>query len=483
MKNSTNKIISDSTFLLVSDILIKLKGIIFFPLIIAKVGLENYGIVVQALINPGIIAGICSLSLGSNFLRFTSKYDEKQYDKISLDFFTILFFSFILSVFGCIFLFIVSDSISTFILSGNSVDLIKLSSVIVVNEVMWRNLGFFLKCRKKFKLFSILILLYQLLPYLGLVIGIALYADIYLGFQALVFIQLIFNFLLLIFILSKLRFVRPSFNRFIMFFKFSWALSLSNISGGLLAKSDRYFIGYFMGPSAIGIYNVVYMVLSFIDQISVPFRNYYGTYLPKIWDELDRNETLKQLRIGIFMYLSAAIFLLVMAVIYMKDFLLLISDLDFTIFRFYYLTIISIGLGIIFLGLNRFYFQIIQLMKQNQYWLALQLIGLTLNIFLNILLLPKLGLLGAGIATLIGYLVVILINNHYYKIPTKPKFTFLQILSLIISVLLTLSSFFFKKSGNIIEFSFSAILSTLIFFVTLIILLNKFQINEIKFLK
>ena len=91
MKNSTNKIISDSTFLLVSDILIKLKGIIFFPLIIAKVGLENYGIVVQALINPGIIAGICSLSLGSNFLRFTSKYDEKQYDKISLDFFTILF--------------------------------------------------------------------------------------------------------------------------------------------------------------------------------------------------------------------------------------------------------------------------------------------------------------------------------------------------------------------------------------------------------
>ena len=169
---------------------------------------------------------------------------------------------------------------------------------------MWRNLGFFLKCRKKFKLFSILILLYQLLPYLGLVIGIALYADIYLGFQALVFIQLIFNFLLLIFILSKLRFVRPSFDRFIRFFKFSWALSLSNISGGLLAKSDRYFIGYFMGPSAIGIYNVVYMVLSFIDQISVPFRNYYGTYLPKIWDELDRNETLKQLRIGIYVFIG-----------------------------------------------------------------------------------------------------------------------------------------------------------------------------------
>ena len=134
----TKKILTDSSFLLVSDVLIKLKGIIFFPIIISKVGLENYGIIVQVLINPGIIAGIFSMSLGSNFLRFTSKYSNEDKNQIARDFYTVLFFSFILSLIGALLLFLLSNPISEFILSGNSEDIIKLSdykgkTIVVVN--------------------------------------------------------------------------------------------------------------------------------------------------------------------------------------------------------------------------------------------------------------------------------------------------------------------------------------------------------------
>ena len=92
MKFKYNKIASDSFFLLAAEFLMKMKGIIFLPLIISKVGLENYGIFVQVLINPSIIASLCSMSLNTNFLRYTSKFSSDKKSLISKDFYTIFFF-------------------------------------------------------------------------------------------------------------------------------------------------------------------------------------------------------------------------------------------------------------------------------------------------------------------------------------------------------------------------------------------------------
>ena len=483
MNKTNKKIVTDSSFLLVSDVLIKLKGIIFFPIIISKVGLENYGIIVQVLINPGIIAALFSLSLGSNFLRFTSKYSNKNRHQIARDFFTVISFSFILSLIGALVLFLLSTPISEYILSGKSEDIIKLSSLIVINEVIWRNLGFFLKCRKKFKSFSILALLYQLLPYLGFVSGILLYSDIFKGLQLFVFIQTLLNIIIFISIVNKLDFVFPSFSRFKKFVGFSWSLSLSNISGGLLSKSDRYFIGYFLGPSAIGLYSLLYMILSFIDQITVPFRNYIGTYLPKIWDNSNKYKALEQIRIGIMMYLSVAFYLFAMAVLYMKDFLLFISDLDFNDVENYLFTVISIALGVTFLGLTRFYFQIIQLSRQNHFYLVIQLIGLIFNISLNIVLMPTLGLLAAGIATFIGYFSIFIMSHFYFRIPFKPKVLFLQTVVIAICFLITQITVITSSTDNTLLFLLSIVVSTIIFFVFLYFLLNLFKVNEIFKLK
>ena len=78
----------------IHEFLIKMKGIIFLPLIISEVGLENYGIFIQVLINPSIIASLCSMSLNANFLRYTSKFSSDKKSLISKDFYTIFFFSF-----------------------------------------------------------------------------------------------------------------------------------------------------------------------------------------------------------------------------------------------------------------------------------------------------------------------------------------------------------------------------------------------------
>jgi O-antigen/teichoic acid export membrane protein len=477
------KILTDSAFLLGSEVLVKLKGIIFFPLIISKVGMESYGVFVQVLINPGIIAPLCSMSLNTGFLRFTSKFNSNQKEQIGKDFYTIIIFSFLLSLIGASVLFILSPIISDNILSGKSVNVIKISSIIIINEVLWRNLGFYLKSRKYFKPYSILVLLYQLLPYLGFVTGVVIYSQILHGVVFFVIIQFVFNVLVLISVVRYIKFELPSLQRLRLFISYSWALLFSNLSGGLLAKSDRYFIGYFLGPSAIGAYSILYQIISFIDHLSVPFRNYFGTYLPKMWDGGGTIKALSQIRIGMIMFLSVSVFLLGMIIIFLLPFLSFLSDYNFATINNYYLLIISISIGVVFLGLNRFYFQVIKLQKKNHLQLIVQLIALLVNVILNIWLLPIIGMLGAGIATLVGYLIILIINGMLFRVPFNIKTTSLQVLSVLLSLSVMLSLKPYLINDSVAFLVFNALLCTVVFFALLFSFFWLFKVNEIYNLK
>ena len=53
MKTNKKKVISDSIFLISGDLIIKLKGIIFLPIIISYIGMDNYGAYVQIMVNAG----------------------------------------------------------------------------------------------------------------------------------------------------------------------------------------------------------------------------------------------------------------------------------------------------------------------------------------------------------------------------------------------------------------------------------------------
>ena len=98
MKVSKKKVISDSIFLSTGDLLIRLKGIVFIPIIISSVGLANYGAFVQILINVSLIVPFCTLELGMGFYRYTSKYDETDVKKLSRDYWTVFITIFILSL-------------------------------------------------------------------------------------------------------------------------------------------------------------------------------------------------------------------------------------------------------------------------------------------------------------------------------------------------------------------------------------------------
>ncbi len=478
MEINKKKVLSNSFFILAVEMLIKSKGIIFLPVIISYIGLGNYGAFVLILMTPQIVVPFCSLALGMGFYRYTSQYESKEVDDLSKDFWTVILTSLFLSIIGAVIIYLASPLISEKILSGSALNSIRLSSLCIINGVLWYQMTLYIQARKRFKLFSVYNLLYDSLPYIGFVVGIIIKSKLFFGFLVYLIIQTLIIAILTITISKDLKIVVPSSAIFKKFLKYSWALLFSQITGGLLSKVDRYFIGFFLGPAAIGTYNIVYSVTSLIDSYSSPFRKYFAAYLPTLWDRGHEDRAIKQLNEGLLYYLIISFGTLIGLTFYLKPAILIIFGSDlFTINNFELLVFIT-GLGIICLGTTRFFYQITKCKEINHFQLIVQSIAVIINIVLNYFFVPRYGIIGAGIATFVSYFTILTICNLYFSMNLDFYFV-IKIIKMILSGIPIFMIFKSINIENVFNLMISIVTSALAYFALIFIL----QVLNIKGLK
>ncbi|MFX1589428.1 MAG: lipopolysaccharide biosynthesis protein [Promethearchaeota archaeon] len=410
------KIISDSIVLYSVSLLTKLKGLVFLPIIIGFVGIENYGAFVQILVNVRIISPISALALGMGFLRYCSKYDETDKNQLSRDYWTVFIFSIIFGFLGVLIAYFISQPISKYILKGISLDSLRLSSILILIEVLWTQNTKYLKSRKKFKIFSGYELTYNLVPYIGFVVGIVIKKNIFFGLLLYILSESTLLIILVVQIIKDLNYRKPSLPIFKKYIKYSWPLTFSSITGGLLSKVDRYFIGFFIGPAAIGIYNIIYSAVSLLDSFSIPFRSYFGVYMPKHWDKGAVNRVKNQLKEGLLYYLIISFGTLIFLSLYIKPLVLIIFKAKLSSIQNIELLVFITGIGIVGLGSSRFYYQVMQYQERNHLQLVFYVISLVLNIILNYFLIPIYGILGAGFSTFFCYFLIILLSNRFFSL-------------------------------------------------------------------
>lgn len=478
MKISKKKVISDSLFLTAGDFLLKLKGVIFIPIIISSVGMDNYGAFVQILVNVGMIVPFCTLALGMGFYRYTSKYDETEVEKLSRDYWTVSTTVFILSIFGALVAYLFSPIISKYILAGSSLNSLRLSSLLVVNRGLYYIDILYIEGRKKFKLSSIYLTFQDLAPYLGFIAGIMLKHEIFFGLLLYLIIQTALILSLKVYVIKALKFSNPSIKILRKFIKYSWALMLSSFTGGLLSKVDKYFIGYFLGPASIGIYNIVCSVCGLLDNFSVPFRKYFGTYLSKAWDEGKQNNVQEQLNEGLLYYLIISIGALAGITFLLRPAVKLLINKDFSSIENFEWLVLLTGLGILGLGTARFFYQLIKYKEQNHLQLIFQSISVVLNIGLNYLLVKEYGIIGAGMATFVSYLTVVVMCNYYLNMNLGISFL-TKLLRIGIASLAIILWLYFHPVKNSFDLGLNIIAGLFIYFI-FIFLFRVIRFQDIK---
>ncbi len=252
---------------------------------------------------------------------------------------------------------------------------------------------------------------------------------------------------------------------------YSWPLIFAEIIWKIFKWTDSFFLGYFETATEVGFYNAaipIALLLTFSSDL------FAQMFVPLINKEYSRNkiEVVRQLsrQVGkwiFFINLPALILLL----LFPKEFLALLFGQDYTSAAN---TLMFLAIGVSFLSFGGISSRILGMLGKSKTVLADVVIVASINIILNIILIPKYGMDGAAISTAISFILLsIIVMVQVYKetkiIPVRRKNINILMAAIIsLALLLVLRNFITITNTSLI------ILSVFFFaFYTLLVLIFK----------
>lgn len=471
------KFFSDSILLTLGGLVNRTKGFIFIPIIVSYVGLEGYGAYTQIIINTLLLKAIFSLELGSGFQRFVPGLNNNLH-KQALHFYSILLPTLGIGAFGMLCLYVSAGWLNTFFFEGKYLASLQWSAPILLSGVAYANCSKFFLAIKKFKTYTTFTFMYDLLPYLGFIVGIILTEEVLSGVILYMIADAAVVLVMIIVIMVKLPAGRFSTSLFRQYIHYTYALSLGSIEGGLLDKADRYFISFFLGIESLGVYNIIYKVCSASDFITTPIKKQLLSYLAGAWDKGHQFESKKAIEQALLLFLLISIGLLTFLTINIQQvFDLLIQDQEVSMPLSW--MALLIGAGVIAYSSKRFYSLLMQLEQRTIDELRYQTLGLVFNIVLNFLLIPIMGIIGAALATFISYLIMIVMIQSRYRLQLQSAFWghVLSFIALSVGIIFMFHYLFHDK--HILWLGINAAFSA-ITYVGLVFLLKKNMLMEMK---
>lgn len=228
--------------------------------------------------------------------------------------------------------------------------------------------------------------------------------------------------------------------------KFGIVMIPGTISMLILQTSDRYMLTYLSANTMhdVGIYSAGYRIGMIMHFLVTLISLVYLPYAMKIAKEPHAQSINKNM---FKYYIIFGSFYGAFIIMYSQEIFQFIIDLNYlSSYKIVFAGVISSFLYGIFNIVNINYYA---KKRAGNITLAV-LIGAILNIVLNFILIPKYGIFGAGIASIIAYLFIVIFNYsvavYLYKIKYNISLVFFGLLVLTIATLVNLNTLFCWKT-------------------------------------
>jgi len=380
--------------------LINFSGILIVPIITKILGVQDYGLYVQFTVTISLIGSFATLGLPYAMVRFLVSVKDKE--QIREDLFSSIALIAIFSVILSSVLMAFSESIAASIF-GNATYLVIIIAAIIPIECIGSTLFNMFRVFQEIKKYVI----YGLLRTYTEIAVIAIVAFMGYGIidiaVSILAVRLLFLLIISILVLPSLGTGIPRFSRTKEYLKFSLPTIPSNISSWILNSSDRYIIGIFMGLTYVGYYNPAYNLGALIQMFMTPINFVLVSLVAKYYEE-KKIDLLKEIfKYSTKYYLSLAIPACFGLSILSKPILTLISTPEmannsYLVVPFSALSYLIMGFGGVSLGFACY------LRKKTHIDMINWILIASINIGLNLLLVPRFGIVGAALATLIASL-------------------------------------------------------------------------------
>jgi O-antigen/teichoic acid export membrane protein len=244
------------------------------------------------------------------------------------------------------------------------------------------------------------------------------------------------------------------------------------------ALSDRYVIGFFKGAEFVGIYSATYNigVMAVISLYSISY--ILSPTIFKLFDEKKFSKVKTYLSYSLKYFCLFSIPCVFGLTVLAEPLLNALTTSEF-ISRDSMPIILLVSSSMIFYGIYTIFGKILMLFRQTKIFVVAFGIAAVTNLGLNIILVPRFGILAAAITTLIAYAIAATIV--YYKSCQYMKFEInwnFIIKALLSSMIMILVIYLFEPTG-IIKILLSIGIGAIIYF-GMLYLLKGFEKKELK---
>jgi len=387
----------------VAQLLLSSRGLILLPLIAGVLGAAAYGVWAQAHITLSLVGTFASLGMGFAFIRFFA--GETDNASIRQGFFTILFAELGWSCLLAIVLYIIAAPVAEMLFGGSeSVGVVRLCAAILPFYMMNFHFLFFFRAFREMKRFAILQISLSL-GELALVFILVLSGQGVFG--ALLGMLTAYALVDMVMFLMVVRRVGLSFprssslTRIKEYLRFGLPLLPSSIVEWLVNSSDRYVIAAFLGIAVVGMYSAAYSLAAAISVYASPIAMVIVPTLAYLYDNGQIEEVKKHLAYSLKYLLLLAIPSAVGISLLARPILQVLTDAEFA----------SAGPKVIPFVAAAMVLHSCQSVVAQPIFLAKKthIIGLAwgsaavLNLGLNLLLVPRFGIIAAASTTLLAF--------------------------------------------------------------------------------
>ena len=460
-----------------ATIFIQLGGIISMPVITKTLGANDYGIWSQVQVTLSLAMILTLLGLTASMVRFLPAKTNKE--EIQEDFYSVFCIIAAASLIISIFFLVFSNFIASAFFGGATVVVRVTAIIILVSSLNTVCLNLFRSFQqvKRYSLFMVASSYGQIGLTVYLVINGLGILSIVLAFLAIQLLQL---FILLFMTRAQIGISKPHFRRMKEYFNYALPTIPMSMASWVTTSSDRYVIAYFLGTTSVGIYSVAYGLGSIIFMPA----GIVGFILPaalfKFYDEGGVSEVKTHLSYSLKYLLALAIPFVFGASILAEPVLKLLSTAEIASEGYQVMPLIA--LGNLFLCATSVICLILGLVKKMKIVGAIYVAAAVVNLGLNILLVPYLGIIGAAIAMLITNSLILGLTTYYsfqeFKFDIDWRFI---IKSLVASAVMSLAVWLIYPRDSLATIITAAI-GAVVYGVVLL-LLKGFKKEEFKFFR
>jgi O-antigen/teichoic acid export membrane protein len=216
---------------------------------------------------------------------------------------------------------------------------------------------------------------------------------------------------MLCFILPEIGITVPSFKNLKSHLRFGLPTIPSSISSWIIGASDRYVIGGFLGASFAGYYTTGFMLGNIVSMLITPLSFLLPSVLSKYYDENHLADVRNMLERSLKYYLMITIPLVFGIAVLSRQMLEVLSTPEIASQGYIVAPLVAIGTTIT--GVNAIISQVF-ILEKNTGFIAKACVATAIAyLFMNILLVPVVGISGAAISLILINIPMLLALWHY----------------------------------------------------------------------